>query len=254
VTALLSIEDVGAFAATRASWHMLAEHVLAKARWVATQRIGLRAAPGGFATPHFGDDRRALVIIDTVVREQYGLAEPAAITTVRAAAAWIDVEPGVTAAMGPATTPLELDAPLPIAAGAARVLASWYGFADAVLADWRSLHGDSSPSLVQLWPEHFDLALDLGDEEHATRAGYGASPGDDAIAGPYLYVSPWDKAHVDARDGFWNQPFGAALGYDQLLAAPDPAAAAHAFFAHAKLRVDERDAGQSSGGRRPSSA
>ncbi|RIK02477.1 MAG: hypothetical protein DCC48_18110, partial [Acidobacteria bacterium] len=58
-------------------------------------------------------------------------------------------------------------------------------------------------------------------------AGYGASPGDDAIDQPYLYVSPWTAQHGD----HWNAPFGgAALTLGELIAAPDQAGAAAAFF------------------------
>jgi hypothetical protein len=244
VTALLPIEDPAAFAATRLSWHTVAEHVLAKARWLATGRIGLRAAPGGFGTPHFGDDRRALVALDTIVREEYGDAAATPISTVRAAGEWIGVEPGATAAMGPTTTTLDLDATLEVDPAAARVLAAWYAFADAALQALRTAHlerddATQMPSLVQIWPEHFDMAVEVGDAARTHRAGYGASPGDAAIPDPYVYVSPWDKARVDPADGFWNQSWGAALGYQQLLAAPDPLEAARAFFAHAELRIEE---------------
>ena len=45
-------------------------------------------------------------------------------------------------------------------------------------------------SSSQLWPEHFDLACEIGDADAGTRANYGASPGDAAIPEPYLYVGP----------------------------------------------------------------
>ena len=41
---------------TRLALQSLAEHVLSAARHRATGRIGLRAAPGGFATPPFPSD------------------------------------------------------------------------------------------------------------------------------------------------------------------------------------------------------
>ena len=58
----------------------------------------------------------------------------------------------------------------------------------------------------QLWPGHFDAAIEVGDEDH--RASYGASPGDHSIDEPYLYVSAWwpDKIGLDATDVFWNAP------------------------------------------------
>ena len=64
-------------------------------------------------------------------------------------------------------------------------------------------HVDRRP---QIWPEHFDLACELG-ADAGTRARYGASPGDAAIPQPYLYVGPWDASPQRARLGAY--PFGA---------------------------------------------
>jgi hypothetical protein len=70
---------------------------------------------------------------------------------------------------------------------------------------------------VQLWPEHFDIAMSLGPE--GARANYGGSPGDADHAEPYLYVGPWS---MDGRSGpFWNEPFGASLLNTQLLEGAD---------------------------------
>ena len=70
-----------------------------------------------------------------------------------------------------------------------------------------------------LWPEHFDIAIDLGSESAGKRATIGASPGDESHPEPYLYVTPW-TAEVSGE--LWNaQGFkGAELGYAELLAAP----------------------------------
>ena len=51
-----------------------------------------------------------------------------------------------------------------------------------------------------LWPEHFDIAIELGE------ATYGVSPGDDAHTEPYAYVSS-DAARRPFQTGprtFWN--------------------------------------------------
>jgi hypothetical protein len=42
------------------------------------------------------------------------------------------------------------------------------------------------PSRVQLWPEHFDLAADLGVQPAGSRATDGGSRGDDDHPEPYL--------------------------------------------------------------------
>src|SRR5215217_7554544 len=60
------------------------------------------------------------------------------------------------------------DAPLELDDAAAGALARWYAFADATL---RELGGTPV-----LWPEHFDIAIDLGDEAAGRRATYGFSP------------------------------------------------------------------------------
>ena len=73
-------------------------------------------------------------------------------------------------------------------------------------------HPDDTPSEIQLWPEHFDLALDLGPE--SGRANFGASPGDGGHALPYLYVGPWNPND----DPFWNAGTYARLGYEELSA------------------------------------
>lgn len=41
-----------------------------------------------------------------------------------------------------------------------------------------------------LWPEHFDVAIDLDE------VTYGVSLGDAEIAGPYAYVAPWGRPAV----------------------------------------------------------
>jgi hypothetical protein len=71
---------------------------------------------------------------------------------------------------------------------------------------------------VQLWPEHFDISVELGAEAAGRRAGYGASPGDEQHPEPYLYVVPWG----DTPDGeLWQASgfSGAELPYVALLEA-----------------------------------
>jgi hypothetical protein len=45
--------------------------------------------------------------------------------------------------------------------------------------------------MIQLWPSHFDIALELGDEAGGGRANYGFSPCDDEhpAAGAGLWAS-----------------------------------------------------------------
>lgn len=197
------------FVTTRRALHAVAEHVLAPARHVATGKIGLRFTRGGFGTPYFGDDRQVRVAGVELVDGDTAVA----LTTLRAACETAGVEPGRETGVFTPTTPPDLDAPLDIDAEAAAALGQWYGFCASVLEQLRSESPDASR--VQLWPEHFDLAVDLGDDAAGQRANYGGSPGDDAHSEPYLYVGPWSS-----REGpFWNEPFGASLGYHRLLEA-----------------------------------
>ena len=85
------------------------------------------------------------------------------------------------------------------------------------------------PSRVQLWPEHFDLSVDLGDDQAGRRGTFGASAGDDVDPDPYLYVTHWADV---AEHEYWNEEHfpGASLTIDTLAAAPDQRASALTFL------------------------
>lgn len=188
-------------AATRERLHRLAEDELSPARRKATGKIGLRATPGGFGTPLFGEGRRVRVDGAELVVETAGGVEA------RTAIAGVDPE-------------------------SAALLADWFAFGAAALIALRAQVGPvAEPSMIQLWPEHFDIALELGAEAEGgrARANYGFSPGDELHPEPYAYVGPW----VAPEPGpLWNATGfpGAELSYAELLRAADPRAAAHAFL------------------------
>ena len=194
--------------ATRASLHAVAEHVLSPALHRATGRIGLRPTHGGFGTPWFrvgGHERRVRVEGTDLVVDGGGAERRAPLRTVGEAADLAEVEPGAPAEVYPPATPLEPDAPLALDPAAARVVHGWYQFTGRALDAFRRAHAADEPSIAQLWPEHFDLAISMAE------VNYGGSPGDGGHATPYLYVGPWS---LDGRDGaFWNEPFGASLAY-----------------------------------------
>ena len=180
----------GAFGATRKALHDLAERVVAPER-MPDNEIALRYTRGGFGTPFFDKDGA-----DCQVR-----VEGAELVRQRA-----DTEE---------REPVEGADP-----DAARALGYFYGFACSVLEELRAEESDDDPSLVQLWPEHFDIAFELGDEGNGRRANFGASPGDDDHDEPYLYVGPWT---AEVSGPLWNASGfnGAELNYAELLAAPD---------------------------------
>lgn len=205
------------FASTVSSLHAVAEHVVAPARYEANAKIGLRYTRGGFGTPFFGDGRQVRVEAGHLVVETGGGSTP----PLRASLRVLGEAQRVAGVSGKApevftpTTSGDPDQALSIDPDAAEALGDWYGFCASVLEQLRAEAPDATP--VQLWPEHFDLATDLGDDAAGCRANYGGSPGDDTHAEPYLYVGPW----TPRRDDFWNEAFGASLSYADLLEADD---------------------------------
>jgi hypothetical protein len=195
--------------ATRVALHRLAEHVLTPARQQANGKIALRYVSGGFGTPFFGDDVQIRVDGTELVVNSPGDERRAPIASLAAAAAHAGVALEVE------------DEPLEVDEAASRFLGDWYGFTASVLEQLRAeAAAELEASRVQLWTEHFDVAVELGSEGAGVRAGYGGSPGDELHPEPYLYVVPWDPSRAE----------GAELPYADLLAAPDQRAAALEFF------------------------
>ncbi len=222
---LAPIPDAETFLTTRAAWHTLAERVLAPARYAASGRIGLQPAPGGFGTPPFGAGRSLAVDGTDLVDISGAVTNRHLITTLRVAATVAGVAPDAETGVYTPTTPNDPDSTLTVDPVSAARLGEWFAFGQRMLNEWAQVHSDGAPSEIQLWPEHFDLALDLGPD--AARANYGASPGDPGHALPYLYVGPWNPKD----DPFWNAGTYARLGYNELASAPDPASRGLEFFA-----------------------
>jgi hypothetical protein len=213
---------------TRRSLVAVANHVLAAARYRATGKIGLRYTRGGFGTPFYSDDRQVRVAGTQLILNAEGRERAIELTTLRAAGEFLEIEPGAPD-IYEAPVPLDLDAALTIDAEASRFVGEWFGFAYSVLEQLRVDSAANDPSRVQIWPEHFDAALEIGSEAAGARAGYGASTGDENHPEPYLYVVPWTKVKGD----IWNDPhfFGATLSYAELAAVQDQRGAALAFYA-----------------------
>lgn len=220
------------FADTVAALHQVAEQIVAPARKPANE-IALEPTPEGFGTPEFefGGSRRRVRVAGTELvyeieederRVRIGsLAEAAALVT----------------DLLPAGAELS-DEPLGVHPDAARSLARWYAFGVAALGRLlESSDPRDDPTPARLWPEHFDLAIDLGSEAKGVRATYGFSPGDEQHPEPYLYVGPWNEV----RGELWQASgfAGAELGYADLLRAPDQAAAASDFFETRRNALNE---------------
>ena len=187
------------FAATVAELHRVAEEVVAPER-KPDNEIALEPTAGGFGTPEFeweGATHRGRVEGTDLVRETDGEQQREGL--------------GVD----------------PASAGA---LARWYEFGREVLDRLRGeAHVNEAPTEPILWPEHFDVAIEMGEEAAGARATYGFSPGDENHPEPYAYVASWTAQ--DAGE-FWNaRGFdGAELGYAELLASGDSGKAALDFM------------------------
>ena len=227
------IGDLELLEQTRRSWHSVAEHVLAPARYHAEGRIGLAVTPGGFGTPPTSAGLAARVDgADLVVG-----TTSSPLTTIADAAAALGIEAGAPSAVYTPTTPLTPDARLVIDPGTAAVLASWFALGWSALEALRAATDPAeTPSSPTLWPEHFDAAIDLGLEERGARGTFGVSPGDAEHPEPYLYVTHWAEV---PDDPYWNDTVfpGASLAYSAVAGSPDAPAAVGEFFArgHATL-------------------
>jgi hypothetical protein len=213
-------------AAARDSLHQLAFYVIAPVRQAANGKIGLRFTKGGFGTPFFGADRQLRVEGPYLV-DQRGMDESVGpLTTIGAARSQVGTEGD-----------LSLDGPprwddgreLRVEPEHVAFFASWFGTVTRVLEMLRLETSDPDPSRVQIWPEHFDAAVEIGPEDEGRRASFGGSPGDQAHPEPYVYVSPWTPP---APDPFWNDRAfgGASLGYAHLGGLTNPDKALLDFF------------------------
>jgi hypothetical protein len=220
------------FAGTRDALHRLAVYVISPAQRLVNGEIILRSTPGGFSTFPFEGRVIGVDGADLVVD---GARHP--LGSLNDAARVAGIEPDVGQLEQFDVPPFgDLDAPLAVEAAAARVLGDWFAFATDVLDAVRADAGpEEDATIVRIWPEHFDAAIDAGDEAAGRRATYGASPGDRHHAEPYLYASPW----AGRIDPFFDDPGfrGAARTYAQLADSTAPRAAAIAFLRDARERV-----------------
>lgn len=211
------------FQFTRDQLHQLAFFALAPARYAIEERMGLRSTPGGFGTPEY-DGKVSRIEGNLLVQETAGEVATQVITTIRAAAEFFGVAYDVdwfTEFKDPLPA-MEPDRPLRVEEEPALALADWFVFGSQILETLRDeANAADDVSEVQLWPEHFDPAIEMGSETEGRRASYGASPGDRGHLEPYLYVSAWGE--IDRDEPFWNDRYfnGASLPYVTLLEAED---------------------------------
>jgi hypothetical protein len=210
------------YTATRVAVHSVAEHVLCAVRHAAVGRVGLTPLDDGVATPEFSGrvvGLRGAELFDTVE----GRERRAPVTTLSAAGEFFGITPGPPPLWTPTTNP-EVDALLDVHDDSVLAMAEWFA---TVAGGLRSFAPDAAQTL---WPEHFDLAIELGG------ATYGGSPGDDQQAEPYAYVGPPADPVPDGDSEFWNASFGASRSHDEIRGADDLAS----FYREAQERLQRR--------------
>ncbi|MFI5047749.1 MAG: hypothetical protein ACHQIG_11855, partial [Acidimicrobiia bacterium] len=213
-------------------------------RQAANGRIGLRFTSGGFGTPffaHAGESVQLRVEGTELLIARAGTRETLArATLLDAARVRQELDPALPAAetrvdLGyHTTTSLTTEVLEGADDTSGALLGDWYGFGCSVLEELRAGAPDADATRCQIWPEHFDLAIELGDADAEGRAAFGASPGDAAHPDPYLYVSPWAEPPADPH---WNDTAfrGASLPYAALTGDPVTARArALEFFGTAR--------------------
>jgi hypothetical protein len=180
---------------TRRSLHAVAELVLAGPQHRRTGEIALVVEPAGFRTltePQLSVDGTDLVAGDRRIPIDGSTCAELA------AAAGVDAGPPKDlypdgSGVAPGDT-LHLDA-----SATAWIEQCWASGAEAL----RRLAPGEQPIL---WPEHFDVGIELDG------VSYGVSPGDGYLDEPYAYVNP--GKHADHP--YWNAPFGSARPMHEL--------------------------------------
>lgn len=225
--------------ATRDELHRIAAHILSRAQHPSTGRIGLRVSPGGFSSIVFDDDRTRLRVSGAaLVRESSHTKSARAISidgsSLGELAHFAGVDLALDFSAGDDTPAVgDPDARIELDLLAARRIAAWFDLTAQALDDvLRSAPPWSTSSIPQLWPEHFDVATDLAFDPAAPterRVNLGGVAGDGYHAAPYLYVGPWTPERPGDHE-FWNAPFGAVRGGDEITATDDPLVTAIEFF------------------------
>lgn len=179
--------DLHALASTRRALHGIAESVLAGPQHRRSGELALRQSPGGFATtaePDLRVEERVLVVAGTHRIPLVG--------TLGALAHAADVEFGPAADLYPDHADIDPADEIVLDETSLKMIIDWFALGAAALATF------APDQPARLWPEHFDLAIDLD------AVTYGVSPGDEAHPEPYAYIS----GQTDHPHEFWNASFG----------------------------------------------
>ena len=165
------------YEAERIRLHRLATYVIAPARHQENGKFGLRWTKGGFGTPFFGNDRQVRVEGNLLVVQESSYVKSTPIASLTSAAEFIGSTIDDKIAAEPDSPGIgSVTEELSITAEVVDFLDGWWGMATAALEHLRGDANSIDAGRVQLWPGHFDSAIEVGDVNR--RASYGASPGD----------------------------------------------------------------------------
>ena len=233
----------------RETLRRLATHVLAQAQAIETGHVALMPIPGGFGTPQFGEQRRRVRLVGGSLWLEAASAPDSdgdgtiattsvhmvAGSTLRSLCNAIGFEPSADFSVGHDTPPLgDPDEMLMVDSDTTTVLGDWFHLGQRAVDLTVASFPDPQATVARLWPEHFDVGLDLAVEPRGkpgVRTNIGAAAGDDVHQEPYLYVAPWGPERPGPAE-FWNAPFGATLGFSDLDAAENPLTTAAEFLLH----------------------
>lgn len=228
----------------------VAAHVLGQARYRNDGLFDLVPLPGGFGTPAVGPERERVRlmggslfierVVGSDVRALTATTDVAAVagSSIGELCRTIGFEPDPNFWVGDETPDLgDVDAAIMLDSAAAQVLGEWYLLGQRAIDETVASIPGARASVGRLWPEHFDFGTDL-DAAPNRRVNLGAAAGDGFHDEPYLYFGPWGSERP-GDEAFWNAPFGAVLGFDELDASTDPLGRAIEFLLHgiANLRA-----------------
>jgi hypothetical protein len=222
-------------ATTRRTMHLIAGHVLAEERWLRCGHTGLEPTSSGMRTP--GAEPVGVELArDELVLRRDGLPERRVLTTLGAAQEWVlgastapswGEQPGLhdPPAPAPPNTSLELDPDL------VSWLGRWFQLGREALSTLSNDPLSHEPTVPTLWPEHFDVGIDLLSEDW--RASYGVSPGDTLFPDPYAYVAVWYPDRIGGLDDpLWDATVlpGSVVLASEIATSADPGAALLSWF------------------------
>ena len=197
---------------TRDDLHRVAAHILARRRSDVSTHFGLRASPGGIATPAYGPEPEVLRIAGTSLVREVG--SDAACTALDGAsltdlARFAGVDLQAEFSVGANTPPLgDPDEPVRLDPDELASLVVWFDLGWRVLDTFTAQLGEGwDRTTTQLWPEHFDVGTTVTRPDGPS-VNLGYSAGDAFSSEPYLYVGPWGPERPGDPD-YWNAPFGA---------------------------------------------